>query len=300
MRLYFLLLFTSLSTILLWSSCTKDVIEEIHIDTTINGNTPPDYSGVSDDKIVAYINKLFIDLLGRAPTQDEINNGLTYLDENNLSDQSRDSVIGVLQSTPEFYERFFSINSNEFLNGVSGSDIAYEIALIQFVYELDSISGYTQNLVYYQQALNSLYALQNVSNDFMNQTISLNQYFATFINNYFYDQVNMGSENFVKGSFDDLFRRAPTDDELANGVDMVNNLPAFLFLQAGGNKGDYINIVTTTDEFYGGIVIKTFNQLLLRDPTSSESGTYTSSLKISGDFLSFEKELMKTSEYAGF
>ena len=46
----------------------KNLTEEIHIDTTINGNNPPDYSGVSDDKIVAYINKLYIDLLGRAPT----------------------------------------------------------------------------------------------------------------------------------------------------------------------------------------------------------------------------------------
>jgi hypothetical protein len=300
MRFYLLVILISLSSTLLWNSCTKDITEELHLDTTINGNNPPDYSGVSDDKITAYINKLYIDLLGRAPTTEEINSGLTFLDENNIDDASRDSVIRNLQNSDEYYERLFSINSSEFLNGVSMPDIEYEIALIQFVYELDSISGNTYNLIYYQAALNSLYALQNLSSDFKNKSVSLNEYFKIFINNYFYDQVNMGSENFVKGSFDDLFRRPPTVSELASGVAMVDNAPSILFLQAGGNKGDYMNIVTTTDEFYEGIVIKMFFQLLLREPDSGEASKNTSELKLSGDLLMFQRKVMKSSEYAGF
>ena len=134
----------------------------------------------------------------------------------------------------------------------------------------------------------------------MNGNITMNEYYSVFINNYFYDQVNMGTENFVKGSFDDLFRRAPTAVELVQGENIVNNVAGILFLQNGDSKGDYVTIVTTCDEFYEGLVKKTFEQLLLRDPTSAEEGTYTTQLKNTLNFQQFEKSLMKMDEYAGF
>jgi hypothetical protein len=273
---------------------------EIHKDTTINNNNPPPYTGVSDDKITAYINKLYIDLLGRAPTQTEITANLDYLDENGLSDGSRDSVIQNLLNSKAYYDRLFVLNTAEFLNGTDSATITNEILLIKYAYYYDSIAGNTYNLIYYTFELNRLYALQNVSLNYMNGDITMNEYFAVFINNYFYDQVNMGTENFVKGSFDDLFRRPPTVSELAEGENMVNNVGAILFLQSGGSKGDYITIVTTCDEFYSGLVKKTFEQLLLREPTSDEQGTYTTQLKNTSGFQQFEKTLMKTNEYAGF
>jgi len=117
MRISALLLLATIISSCFFFSCSKDpIIEEIHKDTTLNGNNPPPYSGVSDDKITAYINKLYIDLLGRAPTTSEINDNLHYLDENNLSDASRDSVIQHLIITKAYYNRLFSINANEFLN----------------------------------------------------------------------------------------------------------------------------------------------------------------------------------------
>ena len=299
MRFLAILLFVSCLTAV-FIGCTKDEVIENHIDTTITGNHPPNYSGVPDDKIIAYINKIYIDLLGRAPTSSELSDNLAYLDKSNLSDHSRDSMITALQSSYSYYSRLFSINSNEFLNGTDSVEIEYMILLLDYLYYVDSISGNMQNLIYYTYENNRLYQLQEITQDFMNGAITMNQYFAAFIDNYFYDQVNMGSENFVKGSFDDLFRRAPTDDELANGVSMVDNGSSILFLQPGDSKGDYVTIVTTTDEFYEGLVKKTYEQLLLRDPTSLEEGAYTSELKSTGNFQQFEKEIMKTSEYAGF
>lgn len=301
MRISVLLLFATIIFSCFLFSCSKDpLIEEIHKDTTVNGNNPPPYTGVSDDKITAYINKLYIDLLGRAPSATEITDNLGYLDQNGLSDASRDSLIQHLIVTKPYYVRLFSINSNEFLNGTDSAYIQYEIQLIQFVYYLDSINGNTLNLIYYTYELNRLYTLQNLTDDYMSGSVTMNKYFATFLDNYFYDQVNMGSENFVKGSFDDLFRRAPTDEELFQGVNIVNNSSGILFLQNGDSKGDYIKIVTTCDEFYEGLVKKTFEQLLLREPTSSEEGTYTTQLKNTLNYQQFEKTILKTSEYAGF
>jgi len=296
----FVLLATIIFSCFLFS-CKKDPsIEEIHKDTTLNNNNPPPYTGVSDDKITAYINKLYIDLLGRAPTTTEITSNLNYLDQNALTDASRDTVIQHLITTRTYYNRLFYINANEFLNGTDSAAIQDEVYALQFFYYLDSLAGNYGNLIYYTYELNRIYTLQSITNNWMNGTITMNEYYAAFINNYFYDQVNMGTENFVKGSFDDLFRRAPTADELLQGKNIVNNVAGILFLQNGGSKGDYVTIVTTCDEFYEGLVKKTFEQLLLRDPTSDEEGTYTIQLKNTLNFQQFEKALMKTSEYAGF
>src|ERR1043165_7050216 len=157
MRISALLLFATIIASCFLFSCSKDPsIEEIHKDTTINNNNPPPYSGVSDDKITAYINKLYIDLLGRAPTTNEITSNLNYLDANSLSDESRDSVIQQLIITKLYYSRLFLINSNEFLNGTDSLSVEYEIQLFQFLYNLDSASGITTYLIYYAYELNRL------------------------------------------------------------------------------------------------------------------------------------------------
>lgn len=283
-----------------WYGCKKEVIEEIHLDTIITNNDAPPYSGVSDVQVTNYINKLHIDLVGRAPTQSEISDHLVYLETHNLSDGARDTMIQQLIASPSYYKRLFDLTSDDFINGMDSSSIAYEIQLFHVLEYLDSINGNIFNLVYYQNELNRLAALQHVTDDYMNGSISVNQFFAAFLNNYFYDQVNMGSENFVKGAFSDLFLRAPTESELSSGVSMVDNVPAILFLMNGSSKGNFITIVTSCSEFYEGLVLKTYRQVLLRDPDSEELNAGTLSIQQSGDFPAFEKQLMKTIEYAGF
>ena len=281
-------------------SCKKDIANEIHIDTIITGNSPPSYNGVSDVEITNYINKLYIDLLGRAPTQDEIHNALIFLEQHAQSAGARDTVIQQLIETRDYYKRMFDLTSADFINGADSSDISYEIQLLNLVYYLDSVNGNTLNLIYYQYELNRIIALKGLTDNYMNGLISVNDYFGTFLDNYFYDQVNMGSENFVKGSFDDLFRRAPTAAELTNGIQMVDNAPSFLFLENGDSKGDFIYIITHSDEFYGGLVLKAYRLFLLRDPTSQEMTSGTNLLIQTNNYPAFQKELMKSNEYAGF
>ncbi|MEO6166797.1 MAG: hypothetical protein ABIO98_04700 [Chitinophagales bacterium] len=275
-------------------------MEELHIDTTITNNAPPPYSGVSEVQLTNYINRLYIDLLGRAPTQNEIENSVEYLESRALSDQAKDTLIQELMNTEDYYHVFFTLTSADFINAADSAAIVYEIEVIKFVHYVDSLNGNTQNFIYYQYELNRLYRLQNITVSFRNGSASLNEYFAAFLDNYFYDQVNMGTENFVKGSFSDLFRRSPTQSELITAVTMVDNNPAILFTQDGDSKGDFITIVTTNHEFYEGLVIKAYSQLLLREAISQELTEGTATLQESKDYPAFQKQLMKTDEYAGF
>jgi hypothetical protein len=145
-----------------------------------------------------------------------------------------------------------------------------------------------------------MYKLKSAAEDLKNGTIGINAFYFRFLNNYFYDQVNMGTENFVKGSFDDLFRRAPNTAELDAGIKMVDNQSSTLFLQSGSNKGDYMNIVSQTDAFYEGLVRKYYQQFLLRNATSQEIYSGINLIKPAGDFKSLQKQILISQEYAGF
>lgn len=300
MRFTIVIFFTCLLFSGIWFGCTKESLEEIHIDTTITDNDPPPYSGVSDAQLTNYINKLYIDLIGRAPTAAEISSQLAYLENHALRDGAKDTLVQELMNTEDYYDVIFSLTSADFTNAIDSADIDYEIQVITLIYYIDSLNGNFQNFIFYQFELNRLYHLLSITDNYRNGSISVNEFFAAFLNNYFYDQVNMGSENFVKGAFSDLFRRAPTQSELTNGITMTDNGAAILFLKDGDSKGDFISIVTTCTEFYEGLVLKTYNQLLLRDPTSAELASATFTLEQNNNYPAFQKQLVKTSEYAGF
>ncbi|MBK9733382.1 MAG: hypothetical protein IPO83_19180 [Chitinophagaceae bacterium] len=300
MRFSLLLFFTLLLLSACWLGCTKDAVETIHMDTTITNNDPPPYFGVSEVQINNYINRMYIDLIGRAPSQDEILTAHDYLISHDLSAAAKDTLIQQLISTRSYFNVLFSLTSADFINGSDSALIAYQIAVIKLIYHYDSLAGNTAILIFYQYELYRLQKLQDVTDAFMNGSISVNEYFAAFLDNYFYDQLNMGTENFVKAAFGDLLLRSPTQSELFNGVTMVDNNPAFLFQTDGDSKGDFVTIVTTNDEFYEGLVIKAYNQLLLRDATSQELTAGTIAMQVSKDYPAFQKELMKTAEYAGF
>lgn len=300
MRLPLLLFFSGLIFSASWLSCTKESADELHIDTTITGNEPQPYTGVSEVQINNYINRMYIDLAGRAPTQAEIADSRLFLESHQLDDASKDTLIQQLMDSKDYYNVLFSLTSADFINGTDSAALAHEIQLVTLVYYFDSLAGNVDNFIYYQYELSRLYKLQNISDEYMNGSATVNDYYAAFLNNYFYDMTNMGSENFVKGAFSDLYRRSPSESELINGTAMVDGNPAFMFQQDGNSKGDFITISTTNSEFYQGLVIKAYNQLLLRNATSQELTTGTASLQLSKDYPAFQKQLIKTAEYAGF
>ena len=88
----------SIATIclLFFAGCTKreKIVEE--------GNTPLDVHRVSTIKIKNYVNRTFIDILGRNPTIEEMDSVVTSLEENNLDEESRVSFISMLQSDTTF------------------------------------------------------------------------------------------------------------------------------------------------------------------------------------------------------
>ena len=74
----------------LFVGCKKETI-------IIDGNNPPFYDKVPTIKIQNYVNRIFIDLIGREPLDSEMDENVDYLRKNNLSKDSRSVIIKKLK-----------------------------------------------------------------------------------------------------------------------------------------------------------------------------------------------------------
>lgn len=296
----FLFLFALIVAAGFHSACKKEIVQTIHTDTTIVGNQPPNYTGVPTLSIQLYVNKMYVDILGREATQNELTANTNLLIAQNLSSTARAQIADALLNDTSYYQRLIDITSADFLDGNGGQQIADK--LLEFNYLLqyaDSINDELLSL-YLETEIARLNVLQTTKQEYAAGTIGINEFYRRFIDNYFYDQINMGSENFVKATFDDLFRRFPTTSELSSGITMIDGFPAVLLLTDGVNKTDFMNIVVNADAFYEGLTRKAYLQLLLREPDTQETGAGIALVKPTGDYKALQKQLLISEAYAGF
>jgi len=286
-------------------SCTKKetIYVNEHENQVIDGNTAPPFSAVTTLQIQNYVNKSYIDLLGREPNETELDMQTNLLKDNGLGDNAREILLNNLINTDEYYTRFFDIYRSSYLNGILESQIEEIILTLEYFYDQYSndpdpiLQIYAELLLV---ELGKMEDLQNATSDYQSGTINVNQFMARMINNEVYNEINMGSENFVIAAFNNLLKRNPTTAELQRGITMVDGQPAQLLLQDGTNKDDFVGIVTSNLEFYEGLTFDIYNTLLARDPSSEEMDASTFSLNSNSDFQMVQKSVMKSEEYTGF
>lgn len=286
-------------------SCTKKetIYVNEHENQLINGNTAPPFSGVTTLQVQNYINKSYIDLLGREPGDTELETQSSLLKNNGLGDNAKEILLNNLINTDEYYIRFFDIYRRSHLNGVLESQIEELILTMEYFYDQYQndpdplLQAYAEYLLV---ALEKMEDLQNARTDYQSGTINVNQFMARIIDNEVYNEINMGSENFVIAAFNNLFKRNPTAAELERGITMVDGQPAQLLLQDGTNKDDFVAIITSNLEFHEGLTFDIYNTLLAREPSSVEMDASTLNLNTNSDFQLIQKTVMKSEEYVGF
>jgi hypothetical protein len=133
-----------------------------------------------------------------------------------------------------------------------------------------------------------------------NEEIGLEEFYRAFCFNYVYDEINMGSLNFVQACFENLFGRGPTPDELDRAIKMVDGTSSYLFLKGGNSKSDFLNIMISNPEFLVGRTKDVYNQLVQRNPNTSEEVVGVQMLQEAVNMKGLQVEVAKTKEYAGF
>jgi hypothetical protein len=272
------------------NSCTK-TDEEI-----IPGNQPPPDGTISNVIIENYVNRVYISVLGRKATDAEFNSGISLLKQSNLSMQSREQFLSGVFSNAGYKTNLYEKAKAELLNNLDTNEITLYISIFS-TYLADT--AYAASWDLFQAELDKLVELQQVPADLASGAINEKGMFERCCNNYFYDQINMGSSNYVVSLFQHFLDRYPTNNELQQGIQMVDGTSGTLFLQSGLSKSDLIDIFFSSGDYYEGQVRIFYQRYLFRAPTSVEMGTATQLYISTGDYEKMQMDILATNEYIG-
>lgn len=272
------------------SSCKKTIEE------TIPNNTPPPDHTIANSVYENYVNKVYITVLGRKPSDTEFEQGKNILYKNYLSSDNRKEFVNGVLAKPGYYERNYTIIRNDFLNSLDTAEITTQKLIFSFFLTDTTYKPLWAALNYEIRRLDSL---QKIPALFSATGINIIDVHQRAVNNYFYDQLNMGTENFVIACFQHFLFRYPTVAELAGGKTMVDGSSSALFLQSGKSKDDFIRIFFSSDNYYEGQVHDLFRKYVFRDPSSEEMSALSAAYKKSKDYKSLQCSVLILDEYVG-
>lgn len=274
--------------LLILTSCKKETV-------VIGENNPPIINNIPAVKIENYVNRIFIDLLGREPLDSELAAETEALRAENLITAARSTLIEKLQKSTDFIEgdtsylhayhqHLYSLAKARCLEGASDIDI-------------DDYIGGATNVEYIEK----LELVKRSKSELRTGTINIKEMFGRMINNAVYDDINMNTFNLVRASFDNLLWRYPTDFEFQAGFNMVDfETEETLFGQSGSSRADYTEILISSREMSEGMIIWAYRQLLAREPNTAETVFLLDDFHATNDFKTVQKTVMVTDEYAGF
>lgn len=271
-------------------SCSKEPTELIP-----NNVAPPDYTV---DRVIKenYINKLYISMLGREPNTDEFNSARDLLGDE-VTQESREILVENVQAKEEYYDNMFNIIRQDLINGVDTNQIR-EDYIDGFEEALEN-SDDPFEIQEIEEGLVKLYLLYNSTDYLKANTATITEIQGRCVNNFIYDEINMGSFNYVVSIYQNFLQRYPTEYEIENGVKMLDDEQAVCFGGNGNSKSDFNTLFFNHDGYYEGQVINIYNRILFRNPSSSESYELTTLFKSNKDYKELQKRILITDEYLG-
>lgn len=278
----------------------------------VDNNTPPNYKLIPTIKVENYVNRTFIDLLGREATNAERNEMVTLLRSDDLSMVVREKMIlklindttyraGDSSYRHAYSQRMYDLCKARFIEGASDADIAMQIGLLNFSITIARLEGDSITVFSSINAQKQYRNILNSRSEFRKRTKPFNNMCATMLNNSIYDEINMNSFNYVNATFDDILARRPSGAEFTKAYDIIDkNIPRELFGQWAANKGEYCDILTNNTEFYEAQVRWIYYVLLQRQATTQEVINVFSKYYASKDIIDVQLPILKSDEYAQF
>ena len=271
---------------LLLASCARDNIVPVD-------NLPAD-STITQIELENYINKTHIALLNRKPTQAELTQSLQQLDVDRYNRSIRDTYVLGIQDLDRSKWAIWQFLSDRILDGIDTTQVRESADIFQ--YRVDN-SGTQNEKDYWQWLLdrtnNNLVALEG----WYNQDSTYNSLVGWMVRMPIYDEINMGTENFVVSIYQHFYHRYPTDHELTQASKMVDRQWGLLYGVNGNSKADFLNIFLNQGEFQQGLIINAFESYLNRIPTTIESNKHHHHLNNGWDYLKLQRYLLTSSEF---
>lgn len=287
------------------SACKKE-------DNIIPNNNVPYYGEIPTLLLENYVNRCYIDLLGREPLDDEMILDVQFLRDNEVTIESRDSLLYKLQFATTYIEgdssynkayfhRFYNLVKVRLIEGASNSYISSENANWLFEYQKDSIAGNMINAYKRLLEYNKLNDILKSENQYRNGVISVVELHRRMIYNSIYDNINMNTFNYINAVFDNLLFRYPTNFEFNECMLMIDDNSTQILMGLSGNcKLDVASIICNSDEFYEGLINWTYITFLGREATTQERDQLMNDLIINSDYQKIQRIILSSDEYAHF
>lgn len=274
-------------------------------------NPVPPYDEISTILVQNYVNRMYIDLIGREPTDLEMERDVELLEADSLSAEIRLSVMGALMTGTDtldgttyrtlYYEKLYTDLKARFLEGASDAILNERYGLARGMAVTDSLNGNWEGYAINQANAERLFAVLECPIALEFQEIDVRDACARMMWNAVYDQINMNSFNFVNATFDDLYQRFPTQAEFDVSYDIIEyNHPNLIFGYSANDKPSFIEALVWNPEWEEGMVRWQFRSFLARDPSDSEVLEATDEFLLNGQTADIQRYIMKSDEYAGF
>ena len=260
-----------------------------------DNTAPPDFS-VPELAKENYVNKVYITLLGRKPSDSEFSRGMALLDENNASTESREKFIDEVLVKPGFSQRMYEIARTEILNNVDTADITFQIVIFT---QLLSDPVYEPFYDLIETEIGRLTRLRDVPKKLENGEIDRIEMHRRMVDNFIYDEINMGTQNFVLSMFEYFLGRYPTAKEEEVSIQMVDGFNTVVFGEEGDSKAEFIEIFFESDNYFEGQVVNIYEDFLFRSPNSVEMGEGTEIYKTTLDYSTLLKTILAKDEFLG-
>lgn len=273
-----------------FTACKKT--EEI----TISNNTTPTDNTISALTKKNYINKVYISVLGREPSESELLSDLNLLNSGNFSSEKRNQFLDAVLIKPGYYYRNWIIASTELLNATDTAEVSLNIAIFSSLLTNTSFQSIWPVL---EVEIHKLKLLRNIPAALEGDSLDIIGMHKRVVYNYFYDQINMGSSNFVTATFQNFLYRYPSESELSNAITMVDGFNSALFLQTGNSKTDFIELFFNSNNYFEGQVRALFTRYLFRQPNSAEMTSFSIQYKASKDYKALQRRILSMDEYVG-
>jgi hypothetical protein len=282
--------------LVLAAGCNKELVE----DYVVYGNTPPPYDGVSSAALNVFASRVYIDLWGRGPTIEERETFVNAWRDAAGNAEAEDSVLAVMQGTSEYFKNATQLTRTKFLGGTDSLAIEDNINIYANQIALSLLAGDSAMALFLEAPYEALLGLRNAKQDLQNGTIGWGPFLALHIDNTLYMEINMGSENFALATFEHLLLRAPTLYEKDQSVRMIDGFPAFLFLEDGNSRADFVRLMTSGPAFAEGLVLDAFTTFLGRLPNADELASGLNAVGDAADVQALQRYILQTTDYAGF
>jgi len=292
------------SLLLAFASCKPEEI-------VFPDNPVPPYDEISTILVQNYVNRMYIDLIGREPTDLEMERDVELLEADSLSFEIRLTVMNELMTGTDsldgttyrtlYHEKLYTDLKARFLEGASDAILNERYGLARGMAITDSLNGNWEGYAINQANAERLLAVLECAVDLELEEIDVREACARMMWNDIYDQINMNSFNFVNASFDDLYQRFPTQSEFDVAYEIVEyNLPNLIFGFSANDKPSFIEALVWNPEWNEGMVRWQFRTFLARDPSDAEVLEAVNEFALNGKTADIQRYILRSDEYAGF